>query len=238
MTNGNGTSKKVQFQTNIPVEVALAYDGGKQVEGNFGPQFMFSLAEAPNGETTMYVPPIVADKLAELQVGKGQRVAICKAEVKQGNRRSIQWQVTRVDPDPRWQEEARPQSAPPPGKVNGAGQDQRPGGEPGQVQPTTPVIAGESGPIADRTAPASGNGKPPVSGNGHATHNGIPYWDPKTELRRCYEDAIEVLVAARDTAAQKGLPVQFTGDDLRQVAATLYIDAGKDRRTPWAGGAR
>ena len=37
---------------------------------------------------------------------------------------------------------------------------------------------------------------------------------------------------------KQGLPVQFTGEDLRQVAATLYIDRGKDRRTPWNGGAR
>ncbi len=75
----------------------------------------------------------------------------------------------------------------------------------------------------------------PSNGNGHAAHNGIPYWEPKTELLRCYSDAIDVLVAARETAAGKGLPVQFTGEDLRQVAATLYIDAGKDRRTPWQG---
>ena len=75
----------------------------------------------------------------------------------------------------------------------------------------------------------------PSNGNGHAAHNGIPYWDPKTELLRCYADAIDVLVVARETAAAKSLPVQFTGEDLRQVAATLYIDAGKDRRTPWQG---
>ena len=223
-------SSKVQFQTNIPVEVALAYDGGKQVEGNFGPQVMFSLAQAPNGETTMYVPPIVADRLAELNIRRGQLVEICKAEVKNGNRRSIQWKVNRVDPDPAWQEptgEPRIPAAPASPKAAKPKEE--------AAQPPTP-----EGVQSQSTIPANGNGAGhiPTNGNGHATLNGIPYWDPKTELRRCYNDAIEVLVAARDAAASKGLPVQFTGDDLRQVAATLYIDAGKDRRTPWNGGAR
>jgi len=90
------------------------------------------------------------------------------------------------------------------------------------------------GPRETGTGPAAnpqGNGTQAHGSNGgertargHATHNGIPYWDPKTELRRAYEDAIEVLVEARDKAAAKGLPVQFVGEDLRAVAATLYIN--------------
>ncbi len=208
----------LRFQTNVPVEVALAYSDGKEVEGQYGPQLMFSLAEAPNGEKTMYVPPIVAERLKELHVDRGQRVQICKAEVKSGNRRSIEWQVTRIDPDPRWQNPPRPEpAAPPPAMVVGAAVPIRStGSDPGNGQSSTP---------------ANGNSHPPV--NGHATANGVPYWDPKAKLLRCYDEAIDVLVLARDHAAGKGLPVQFTGEDLRQVAATLYIDAGKDRRTPW-----
>ncbi len=67
-----------------------------------------------------------------------------------------------------------------------------------------------------------------------AVVNGPSSMDPKTELSRCYSDAIEVLVTARDQAVKVGLPVQFTGEDLRQVAAVLYIDAGKNRRCPGA----
>ena len=68
--------------------------------------------------------------------------------------------------------------------------------------------------------------------------NGIPYWDPKTEWLHCADDAIDALVTARDHAASKGLPVQFTGEDLRMVATTIYIDRGKDRRCPPNGGLR
>ena len=215
----------LRFQTNVPVEVALAYSDGKEVEGNYGPQVMFSLATAPNGEQTMYVPPIVANRIAELHIGKGELFEVCKAELKNGNRRGMEWQVKRVDSNPRWQEPApanpRPEPlAPSPAKVNGAAAPvQGPGSDPGNGQSTT--------------KPANGNGN--GTGNGHAAVNGIPYWDPKTEWLRCADDAIDALVTARDHAASKGLPVQFTGEDLRQVAATLYIDRGKDRRCPNGG---
>jgi hypothetical protein len=74
--------------------------------------------------------------------------------------------------------------------------------------------------------------KVPVNGNGHAVKNGVPYLDPKTEWLHCADEAIEALVTAREHATAKGLPVQFTGEDLRQVTAVLYIDAGKTRRMP------
>jgi hypothetical protein len=215
----------LRFQTNVPVEVALAYRDGKEAEGNYGPQVMFSLKSAPNGETTMYLPPICAERIRELGIEPGQRISVTKAEVKAGNRRGIEWKVSRVDPDPRWQDEAgRP--------------------EPSRRETVTKPAA----PVMDNTdsTPSSGNGKvngkPNGSGNGHngagnghAVANGVPYWDPKAELLRCYLDAIDVLVAARDAAATKSLPVQFTGEDLRQAAAVLYIDAGKNVRTRFIG---
>lgn len=103
----------LRFQTNVPVEVALAYSDGKEIEGQYGPQVMFSLAESPNGEKTMYVPPIVAERFRELHIDKGQRVRVCKDEVKNGNRRGIQWDVSRIDPDPRWEHPAPGQPAAP-----------------------------------------------------------------------------------------------------------------------------
>ena len=61
--------------------------------------------------------------------------------------------------------------------------------------------------------------------------------DPKSEWLRCAEEAIDMLVEVREKAAAKELPVQFTGEDLRQVAATLYIGRGQDRRYS-VGGSR
>lgn len=96
-------SEYVRFSTNIPEEVALRFADGKQVQSRIeggADQMMYSLA----GERVMYVPLHVAEKIRELHIGPGERFTVCKAEVKNGNRRGIEWQVSRVDPDPRRQE--------------------------------------------------------------------------------------------------------------------------------------
>ena len=74
--------------------------------------------------------------------------------------------------------------------------------------------------------------KPMGKVNGHAASNGIPYWDQKTELTHAYHLAVDVLVEAAGYAASKNLRVQFLGEDIRQLAAVIVIDAGKNRRTP------
>lgn len=63
----------LRFETNVPVEVALRFSDGKHVEGRYGDQVMYSLAD----ERIIYVPPIVERKIQELQIERwrsaGQR---------------------------------------------------------------------------------------------------------------------------------------------------------------------
>jgi hypothetical protein len=220
----------LKFATNVPVEVALAYSDGKEVEGNYGPQMMFSLAAAPNGEKTMYVPPIVAQRFQELHVGKGQRIIICKAEAKNGQRHGIAWQVSRIDPDPQWQKPTgepaatRPEPAPTPAKVNGAAQVQGGGSNTTHDQPTKP---------------ANGNGNGSV--NGHAAVNGIP------PLKVQFGDAMqEFLVAAGRGSRQaelvlgaEGGSVRFDSRDIAAMAACMFIAADRHGSLIWTpGGAR
>jgi len=87
--------EKVMFQTNVPVTAALAYPDGMKVEGRYGDQVMYSLID----ERVMYVPPIVRDKLVELGIRQNDPFSICKAEQRDGNRRSIQWTVKRIPPE-------------------------------------------------------------------------------------------------------------------------------------------
>ena len=43
---GDATMReRITFQTNVPVTVALAYADGMQVEGRFGDQIMYTLAD-------------------------------------------------------------------------------------------------------------------------------------------------------------------------------------------------
>lgn len=82
-------SEKIQFQTNIPVEVALKYSDGKEVTGQYGDQILYTLADG----RVMYVPPIVKKRIDELGIGRGELFTITKAEKKNGTRRSIEWVI-------------------------------------------------------------------------------------------------------------------------------------------------
>ena len=81
--------ERVMFQTNVPVTVALAYPDGVEVEGRYGDQVMYTLAD----ERVMYVPPIVRDKIRDLGIRQGQTITICRAERRDGNRRFLEWLV-------------------------------------------------------------------------------------------------------------------------------------------------
>jgi hypothetical protein len=82
---------KVTFATNVPQEVVLAFDEGKEINGQFGDSVMYTL----EGERVMFVPPIVRDRLDKLGVGRGDPVVICKAERVNGTRRRVEWKVER-----------------------------------------------------------------------------------------------------------------------------------------------
>lgn len=81
---------KVQFQTNVPVEIALKYENGKDVTGQYGDQVLYTLTDG----RVMYVPPIVRKQIEDLSVARGDLFTITKAEKKSGTRRTIEWHVT------------------------------------------------------------------------------------------------------------------------------------------------
>lgn len=86
-------NEKIQFQTNIPVEVALKYADGKDVTGDYGDQVLYSLTDG----RVMYVPPVVKKQIQDLEIAKGELFTITKAEEKSGTRRTVKWLVTASD---------------------------------------------------------------------------------------------------------------------------------------------
>jgi hypothetical protein len=82
-------SEKVQFQTNIPVEIALKYSDGKDVTGQYGDQVLYTLTDG----RVMYVPPIVKKKIDEAGITRGELFTITKAERKNGTRRTVEWVI-------------------------------------------------------------------------------------------------------------------------------------------------
>jgi len=91
-------SEKIQFQTNIPVELALQFLEGKPVDSQFGGvQHLFSTTDNRVFFVSEMVGNIVADQVKKLGVQKGEPIELCKAEVTQGRgRKGIQWIVKKV----------------------------------------------------------------------------------------------------------------------------------------------
>jgi hypothetical protein len=88
-------SEILRFETNQAQEVILAYAEGREVEGRYGPQLMYSL-RAPH-DHIMYVPATVGEQIRELGIKPGERIDVCRAEIKHGARKGVQWMVGRVD---------------------------------------------------------------------------------------------------------------------------------------------
>jgi len=64
-----------------------------KVQGRFGDQVMYSLTDG----RVMYVPPIVRDKLVELEIRQNEPFNICRSERREGNRRFVDWVVQAND---------------------------------------------------------------------------------------------------------------------------------------------
>lgn len=226
--------EKLILQPNIPECIALKFADGKLSEGRYGDQMFYTLLDGRG----WYADMDVAAKINMLELRPREPFYVCKRMSGQrGCKPIIDVYRGEVAPQVRTAAEA---TGIPPTEVEVPQRPTPPRVPPeayagtGAVTPAPAPRAASQPPILGTSNGSNGhgsNGNGANGVNGHATHNGIPYWDVKTELQHCYDQAVEVLVTARDRAAAQSLPVQFTGEDLRQVAATLFIDAGRDRRT-------
>jgi hypothetical protein len=80
----------VRLQTNVPETLELAFPDGLRVNSKFGgDQVMFSLT---NGEK-WYCDPFIAAKIRDAGIGANQPFNITKREVKQGNRRHLEYEI-------------------------------------------------------------------------------------------------------------------------------------------------
>jgi hypothetical protein len=88
--------EKVIFEPNKPVRLALKFADGKLVEGRFGDQMYYTLADG----RCMYVNTDIGTKINLLELRVGEPFEICKYwSRKKGD--SPKWDVRRVDATPR-----------------------------------------------------------------------------------------------------------------------------------------
>lgn len=87
--NPQRISSILKLEPNVPTELALQQPNGLNVEGQFGPQVLFTLTN----NRRLYVPLEVGQEIRSLSLAPGQPFMVTKAQ-KQGQR-SFDWLVER-----------------------------------------------------------------------------------------------------------------------------------------------
>jgi len=207
----------LRFEANTPVQVALKFDGGRDVNGRYGPQVLYTLADG----RLMYLEPKAARRLDELKISAGELFSICKREAKNGQKRTVEWEVNRPEPVPAT---ARLEIVPPGG-----------GNEPSVSKSTLRAAKIEperaAQPTVRRTAAAPALNQPEPAMNGGAATT------LETQLRASIpgiaklEYALKIAIAAAAGAEQFGqaigYEVRFAPDDIRAMAITVFGEKEK-----------
>lgn len=219
--------EKIKFQTNIPVELALAFPDGKECESQFGgKQIMFTTVD----ERVFFVSPTVADKIRSLKPQRGERLDLTKKEVDYGNgRKGIEWEVLRVgnppEPRPATLEVPRVVGAQTPTPANGQAANTQPHNSNGNGS-VDPAFAAIPSAIEARS---NGNGHMNGNGNGNGPKPapaGLMTGQSQFILQQLIA-AIEVCHAAENYSKAMGRPVAFTNEDIRAIAISCFIQQHK-----------
>ena len=200
---------KIAFQTNVPLEVALKFPTGRVCESQFGaPQTMFTTTE----DKVFFVAEKVAAKIHGLRLQPGEPIEICKAEIVNGARKYIEWQVSKVGFAPGEQPDGT--FAVP--VVAGAD----------VVKTPAPVMAALQQPINNGNGSSNGHS----NGNGHSAgspsnpHVIVTDGRPLTRLEGALKDVVRAIHATNEFAKTLGYAMpQFTSEDLRAMANTIMI---------------
>ena len=200
MTNGI-----LRFNTNAPVEVALRLDEGKRVEGRYGEQILYAL----EGDRVMYVPPVVAKQISELGIKAREIFEICKAELREENKRWIEWRVRRIE-QPR-----QPASS-------GNGPEAAASDPNGQAQNHRNGSTHQSPRPLDLQASPDGTLLPVA-----VTGAGI------TAMELAMSGAAEIAQRVESRARMRNYSLQFTSEDIRAIGLTMFIQAMRERGVTW-----
>jgi hypothetical protein len=88
------SSTILKLEPNVPTELALQYPTGLNVNGQFGPQVLFTLTN----NRRLYVPEAVGREIAALTLAPGQAFIITKSQ-ERGQKR-FDWKVDRKPVQP------------------------------------------------------------------------------------------------------------------------------------------
>jgi hypothetical protein len=196
----------LRFQVNVPEQVALQFRTGREVEGQYGPQVMFSLSDGRR----MYLDPPVAASVEQLGVRPREFFSICKRKGI-GTGHSVRWEVTRLDPPAGNGAAAQAQAhAAPPERAYGSNLERQLAKSIEQVE------------RAKANGHGAANGAAP---SGLAQVVSIEAATISSMLRV----SVDALVSTQSYAKkQHGVELAFNEEDVRAIATTLFITATRE----------
>lgn len=189
-----------------PEELQLKFPNGLEVDGRYGPQKMFTVLR--NGEERrIYLPLATGELIDEFRLGPGERFQLEKRVKKDGRKKGIEWVVTRVDP---------PQQLPTPRER--------------EVRSRAPIAA-----AALEVSVPEVNNQQNGSNASHANANILADFlvNQTTIITGILCASVDSLRNAERYAASKGFKLEFNEEDVRTLAATLYITAAKNGGAQW-----
>ena len=203
---------KIQFQTNVPVELRLQSIEGEVTPSQFGGnQIKFTAHEGPFWVSEA-VGSILIDQIRKKRIQPHVPVEVARREIAQSNgRKGIQWSIDPVGFAPGEQSDGT------------------------FAVPTLPVPmldkngANGHAPSAPQAAPKAQPSCADNNVNGNANGAAAPASErSKTKLEDALKTVVAACHAAREYAKQigyEGMP-PFTSEDIRTMANTLMIQNG------------
>ena len=217
----------VRFEMNVPQEVVLKFSEGVMKQGRFGYQVMYTLAD----DRLMYVPRFVASRISALEIQPGELFTICKREIKDGQRKSIEWRVTRVELETQLERDLRKSVEIANASNSGKGPVAVPSAPP---EVLTPAAEGAVAPVANGSGNGNGTASEPApNGNGTASAtptNGNSPSVPMTKLEHALKTAIFAAYNAEKYGAELGYVVRFDADAIKSMAITVLINMSEGGR--------
>src|SRR5579864_3649635 len=177
----------------------------------------------------MYVPPIVATKIEAEGIAAGERFKLCKAQIKNGHGRSVEWALRRLDPEEQLVDVAADSPAP----DTQLEHDLRVSAEMANAKKANHELPEPSDPAPASVTPMNnGNG----NGNGNravpaAAQNEQPQPRSLTKLEHALKTAISAAHNAEKYGSELGYVVRFDADAIKAMAITVLINmSGESRR--------
>ncbi len=177
---------------------------------------MFNLFD----DRIMYVPLIVAERIRELDIGSGEAFEICKAEVREGNRKWIEWKVRKLE-EPQQPATSGNDSAAA-ATAQSKAQDHRNGSTNGSDNGPSGRTNGHA--QTEYQAASEGTLLPaPITGRG------------VTVMEVAMSAAAEVAQRVEQRAALRNYSLRFTSEDIRAIGLTIFIQASREGGVRWEG---